>query len=309
METTVPDIIQHITFSVVKYLESKPGVCNVKLHEHTAVSKKVLESWEQKHCCLLPNDLRNCYLTTNGIKLSWAVNIDGSNPHPLGLLYLHPLHDVVEMKEKVERGSRRAVKREEGESDSESEDEVTGLKKPCFDSSHRIFELDPCRGVGKVCLVYRHWQLGCSSSPSEIWFLDRSLRWHFLVSSFTCYFRLMLLHLGLPQWQYVFTDIGLSMQAKQWFNMYAPSRLQTHIPGRGRNCTPELADSLRVAPNQLDVAKVFKTKNEKKKPAVTQSVNQNMKRRTMPNRSSGLSNPRPNPVNQNLQTAKGKVNI
>ena len=32
------------------------------------------------------------------------------------------------------------------------------------------------------------------------------------------------MHLGLPQWQYAFTDIGLSPMSKQWFNLYAPVR-------------------------------------------------------------------------------------
>ena len=33
-----------------------------------------------------------------------------------------------------------------------------------------------------------------------------------MAESFTHYFRLMLMHIGLPQWQYAFTDIGLSPQ-------------------------------------------------------------------------------------------------
>jgi tubulin polyglutamylase complex subunit 2 len=36
----------------------------------------------------------------------------------------------------------------------------------------------------------------------------------------------MLMHLGLPHWQYAFTKIGLGPKAKQWFNLYAPIRLQ-----------------------------------------------------------------------------------
>lgn len=33
-------------------------------------------------------------------------------------------------------------------------------KKPHFDSRSLIFELDPCNGNGKVCLVYRHTKPG-----------------------------------------------------------------------------------------------------------------------------------------------------
>lgn len=49
---------------------------------------------------------------------------------------------------------------------------------------------------------------------TEIWFLDRALYWHFLTDTFTAYYRLLITHLGLPQWQYAFTSYGISPQAK-----------------------------------------------------------------------------------------------
>lgn len=55
---------------------------------------------------------------------------------------------------------------------------------------------------------------GVVSSCAEIWFLDRALYWHFLTDTFTGYYRLMLIHLGLPQWQYALTKYGISPQAK-----------------------------------------------------------------------------------------------
>lgn len=56
--------------------------------------------------------------------------------------------------------------------------------------------------------------LGRPAEDAEIWFLDTALRWHFLSSTFAQYFRLMMVHLGLPQWQYAFTDVGLSPSAR-----------------------------------------------------------------------------------------------
>lgn len=52
------------------------------------------------------------------------------------------------------------------------------------------------------------------SPDTEIWFLDRALYWHFLTKTFTAYYRLLITHLGLPQWQYAFTSYGVSPQAK-----------------------------------------------------------------------------------------------
>ena len=54
---------------------------------------------------------------------------------------------------------------------------------------------------------------GIPASDAEYWLLDRSLSWHYMTSSFTAYFRQMLLHLGLPHWHLVYTDIGLPPQA------------------------------------------------------------------------------------------------
>ena len=55
---------------------------------------------------------------------------------------------------------------------------------------------------------------GIVAQHPNIWFLDRSLEWHFLCDSFLHYFRIMITHLGLPNWHYAFTDIGLPPQSK-----------------------------------------------------------------------------------------------
>ena len=54
--------------------------------------------------------------------------------------------------------------------------------------------------------------------------MDRSMVWHYMADNFLTYYRLMLAHLGLPQWQYTFTDIGISPQVKVryvWYTNYA----------------------------------------------------------------------------------------
>ncbi|KAL5005397.1 hypothetical protein ScPMuIL_018853, partial [Solemya velum] len=159
-----------------------------------------------------------------------------------------------------------------------------GLEKPSFDNKCKIYELDPCDGYGKVCLIYRDNKPGRTEAKIEIWFLDRAIRWHYLTDSFTAYYRLMLMHMGLPQWQYAFTDIGLSHQAKQWFNMFAPTRLEldndilsNHPIDLGRPSSSSV---------QLDINKVFKGKSDKKKPVPSQTqqpTQQNVKKKPLVN--------------------------
>lgn len=83
------------------------------------------------------------------------------------------------------------------------------LTAPHFDERSRNFELDNCNGFGKVCLVYKNAKAGVTSENPEFWFLDRSLNWTFLASSFTNYYRLLISNLGLPLWQTLFTSDGL----------------------------------------------------------------------------------------------------
>lgn len=41
-----------------------------------------------------------------------------------------------------------------------------GLEKPTFDNRCKIYELDPCDGYGKVCLVYRESKAGMCTHPT-----------------------------------------------------------------------------------------------------------------------------------------------
>jgi hypothetical protein len=45
-------------------------------------------------------------------------------------------------------------------------------------------------------------------------YMDRAYDWHFLAPNFGTYFRMMLVHLGLPQWQLLFTTAGPTPRAK-----------------------------------------------------------------------------------------------
>ncbi|CAB1354175.1 unnamed protein product [Coregonus sp. 'balchen'] len=144
------------------------------------------------------------------------------------------------------------------------EESECGPAEPHFDSRSRIFELDPCSGNGKVCLVYKDCTEGVVAQKCEVWFLDRSLYWHYLTPSFTAYYRLMITNLGLPEWQNAFTPYGPSPQAKQWASLYQP--LSFH-------CEPSMADLAGEPPiNKLDPSKAFRGKAKLLAPKKKQSA-------------------------------------
>jgi len=49
----------------------------VKFSNYAPAPRHALVAWEQRNTCMLPEDLKNFYLTTDGLLLTWKVSIDG----------------------------------------------------------------------------------------------------------------------------------------------------------------------------------------------------------------------------------------
>ncbi|XP_053557024.1 tubulin polyglutamylase complex subunit 2 [Bombina bombina] len=247
---STPSYTEKMTLGISKILESSPGVTEVKFEEKPPAERHMIVSWEQKNSCTLPDDLKNFYLMTDGFQMTWNVKID-ENPVQVGSMVINSISNLNRLGGSAAFSLPNAPTL--ADVDSDTDEEVEGRpEKPHFDSRNAIFELDPCNGNGKVCLVYKTLRPGITMVDPSIWFLDRALYWHFLTNTFTSYYRLMICHLGLPQWQYFFTRFGLSPQAKQWFNMYKPITFNNISMS-------EEADSFV---NKLDPNKLFKSKNK-----------------------------------------------
>jgi tubulin polyglutamylase complex subunit 2 len=80
---------------------------------------------------------------------------------------------------------------------------------------------------GRLALLYRD-----NFDKPQVWFQDLSCCWFFIANTFTDYFRLMIMHLGLPHWQYAFTQVGLDPQTLQWFRFLSPERLAIDMENR-----------------------------------------------------------------------------
>ncbi|KAK2914786.1 tubulin polyglutamylase complex subunit 2 isoform X1 [Channa argus] len=247
-------VAESLTLGITRILENMAGVSDVRFAEREPAEKRSLLSWEQKNTCILPEDLRDFYLTTDGFTLTWGVKLDHESV-PLGYMMINSVSRLCPL---LQPQSLFSLPNAPSLADLDWEENGTerGLEHsppaPHFDSRSRIFELDSCGGNGKVCLVYKNCTTGIVAQQSEIWFLDRSLRWHFLTPTFTSYYRLMITHLGLPEWQYAFTPYGPSPQAKQWASLYQPLTF---------SCELSLADPAGDCYlNKLDPTKAFKGK-------------------------------------------------
>lgn len=240
--------------------EAKPGIFKVDSVEKRPAERPMIIAWEQRNTTLLPEDLKNFFMTSNGFQMSWSVKLD-TGPLPVGRLHVNGIGQLVRLNPPSETVSHVAPSLTDLDFDSDEETDFSG--KPKFSGGFRMFELDPCENIGKVCLVYREPTSTSGELKSEIWFLDRALGWHYLADTFSDYFRIMIMHLGIPYWQYAFTDYGIPPQSKQWFYLYAPTRLEidTNTPPDYQGMSSSGAGSKIT----FDAAKVFRGKNDKKK--------------------------------------------
>ncbi|KAF4524981.1 hypothetical protein B566_EDAN011909 [Ephemera danica] len=235
-EELVDTFPESLTLGLIKALEETPGVQGVEFVRYLPCERMSLTSWEQREVLPIGNMRINQIADLRRIG-GFKSQEDGECPTPLDVEMCH---------QQIQRS-------------------LTNGPIPNFGTKCKIFELDPCQGLGKVCLVYQN--PGNISNPPKdafqdlgidqpkVWLLDRCFEWHFIAEDFTTYFRMMLVHKGLPQWQFKFTPIGLTPWAEQMFAMLAPQLLQPEL-----DYSQEQDEWDTSADNLLDPA-IFKLKS------------------------------------------------
>lgn len=261
------EIFDKVTMGVVHYIKKKPAVHDVLFGHYNGINNDLIDSWEEDNCCKLPEDLKNFYKTLNGLLIEWNIELN-EEKHPVGRIEINSLKFLVLISTEDISLSTNAIHLKDLDTDYQEGD--NGHRKPSF--TDKFFELSSDEAYGKVCLVYK-----CSSSddPSQklkncsIYFLDYSLQWHFLASTFLQYYRMLISHIGIPGWQFLFTDVDLSPETLLWFSMYLPYRLpSTHIK--------EKTDSQKESDkNKIDFTTLFKSKASDKKKTDVNKQNKN----------------------------------
>jgi len=201
--------MDNATTSVINYLEQRAEVDRVHLKDRSSCSSDAFIRWEEKNSCELPEDLKKFYAMSDGLEIRWSVKLGTKNVLPtfLGRMFINSINDLTKV---TSTGAKQMA--------VDELNEFAAADTPKFNStSWQIFELDPCEGYGRVCLVFNPY------NDSSIWFLDRSLCFHRLSSTFTEYYRLLLLHCGLPFWHYKYTDVGIPPYILHWYYTIVPS--------------------------------------------------------------------------------------
>ena len=107
-------------------------------------------------------------------------------------------------------------------------DEASGkpnIVEPTFGGSRcKLFELAEC----DECKVFLAYQLQPDQDEPSVWLHNfATARWYLLADSFVKYFRMMLVHLGLPMWQVCAAGLPMPTWIEQvscFVDLFIPSR-------------------------------------------------------------------------------------
>ncbi|XP_077285467.1 tubulin polyglutamylase complex subunit 2 [Arctopsyche grandis] len=193
------NLVLGVTKSLVNnYSESNQRVANVIVERRLPVDRVALSSWEQRHSIKVEFSI---------FKLVLEEISEDEESLPVGKININSLSDLTLLqnsKELLDNLPNNQI----NATDKSSQ---IGIKS-------KIFELDEYKGSGKVCLIH-------SENAWSIWLLDIEGGWTWLADTFVYYFRMALVHQGLPGWQAMFSKIGLAPWAEQLVLLMAPHLL------------------------------------------------------------------------------------
>ncbi|KAJ3044509.1 Tubulin polyglutamylase complex subunit 2 [Rhizophlyctis rosea] len=198
--------LPHLLSNLLPYLSSHSILTPPKLLTCSPVPSHLLTLWDRTNAPNnLPPDLRSFLLTTDGLSLTWTVNIH--TPHapktksPIGEIYINSLESITQ---------RNISPHYQTYTLSTSPHGTTYL---AFTSKSTI-----------PTATSPH-PLTTSHQPPCILFHCLSTNTlHHLAPSFTSYFRLLIAHCGISGWEMSVTPLGLSRETEDWLNYLTPER-------------------------------------------------------------------------------------
>merc|ERR1712051_462177 len=180
-----------------------------------------ISKWEEENTPFrLPDDFKAFLQISDGLSLNWKIK-KNDMVFNLGQMHLNKLREIKRIREERFRFASMV------DEDDSSDDEIIEDGEESKEVTIGAFDIDQKVKNGRLALIFK-----TPASKPQIWFQDFSCRWFFIANSFTDYFRLMIMHLGLPNWHYAFTQVGLDPQTLQWFRFLSPERLAIDIENR-----------------------------------------------------------------------------
>eukprot|EP01147_Barroeca_monosierra_P009782 gene9782-1981_t len=201
------DLFDRFTMGMIQTLENCQHVVDIRSKPTSPLSTNDIASWEARQATKLPSDIRDFYSATNGLHIIWTVLLD-RQILPVGSLLINPLDQL----KPINPSSDLPPNVQHFFKTSSVTDDVQVVHR-CRYMPFKAFAISSCGAHASVALVYTR------PTPS-IWLVDRSNTWHRLAKTFTEYYRLMTLYLGIPEWQYALTSIGALPDTYRWLHAF-----------------------------------------------------------------------------------------
>ena len=262
------ETLERLSFHLFSYLRGLPGFQDLKIDTRPEVTPDEAEQWHTANApFVLPQDLMAFLQISDGLSVRWKAE-SLQTEIIVGSFDLNCLNRI----EHIDEVETLAQQRPSSSSTTASESaflvpnpaENKTLLDADLESFPRpekvaAFILERNLKVGDVALVYELKPDGktpYSGRDPTIWFRDKSKSWHYVAANFTCYYRLLVVHLGILGWQYAFTPQGLDPLSVQWMRLYCPERLMLDTQFRNpatsnSNETGTRHGMTSVAPNSL----------------------------------------------------------
>lgn len=175
--------------------------------------------WESRNVpCKLPEDFKHFYSLFNGFSVSWTSRL-GEKSIVVGELSLNKIQEI----SKIPLEGIFISSSWKGRTiiSPDPRNSVAFIINSCL-SGDVVFLLKriPAENENYANINSRN-----SGSIAEIWLVDLSYRWHFICNTFSDYLRLLVLHLGIIDWQLAYTPEGLPNETLNWMNIFCKERL------------------------------------------------------------------------------------
>eukprot|EP00238_Polyblepharides_amylifera_P014315 CAMPEP_0196586754 /NCGR_PEP_ID=MMETSP1081-20130531/55428_1 /TAXON_ID=36882 /ORGANISM="Pyramimonas amylifera, Strain CCMP720" /LENGTH=293 /DNA_ID=CAMNT_0041908733 /DNA_START=140 /DNA_END=1018 /DNA_ORIENTATION=- len=240
------------TLAVISLLENHQAVYNVDFKPQPPCNLTDIVAWQSRSSPQkLPLDIEAFFYVSNGFDLKWNGMLRGVS-FPVGNLHINSIREMVSVPfdHWPEDDLNDTLVVGNGRKKTSNKQKKDGAAKmaPSVFTAKAAFDLDSTCTCGRVCLLY----VDGDDAPS-VWLQDLACSWSFIASSFSEYFRLMLTHQGVPNWQAAFTPMGLDSDAREWLRFLTPGPLPIDgTPKRGAKASRRLKTTVAVGPAALN---------------------------------------------------------
>ena len=248
------ELFDRACLNCLTYLETFEECSSLDFSGDLKASTFELEAWEKKNMPYkLPDDMKKFYGMFNGFNVSFGVEL-GSTQLNVGKMHMHSLKELERLPlegqfpgfdnvagmtsaafildDTLDEGNivllYRSVADKEKWVSKGFRSSMNSVGIGGSSSSNQLVSMvsnkvPPILEFSPVEQDTDHTQ--ASYENPEVWFQDRSARWHFLSQSFSDFLRLMIVHVGVIGWPLAYTPEGLPPQTQQWLGLFSRERL------------------------------------------------------------------------------------